>query len=191
MTREVFPPGHEDAFRPPPPGTSVYSIGHSVHPLPAFITLLEAFGIGLVADVRTIPRSRHNPQFNRDGLAADLKGQGIDYLWVQNLGGLRKPARESINTAWKNESFRGFADYMQTEAFAMGLEHLIEVSTAKATVLMCAEGLPWRCHRSLIADALYARGIVVRHIFPNESAREHRLTSFAVVRADRTVYYPG
>ncbi|HEY3276703.1 MAG TPA: DUF488 domain-containing protein [Syntrophorhabdaceae bacterium] len=168
----------------------IFTIGHSTRPLPSFVSLLESFDIDLVIDVRTIPRSRHNPQFNKETLPAGLAQHGIGYLHVPGLGGLRKTGPDSPNQGWHNPSFRGFADYMQTDEFRANVEKLMESSTSHNPVLMCAETLPWRCHRSLIADALYVRGVIVRHIFKDGVYQEHRLTPWARVEGVRIVY-PG
>jgi uncharacterized protein (DUF488 family) len=137
-----------------------------------------------------IPRSRKNPQFTTDSLAAFLKGKGIRYAWFKDLGGLRHARKDSINTYWRNASFRGFADYMQTPQFAAALGVLIKKATGCRTAIMCAEALQWRCHRSMIADALCARGIRVFHIQSSSRLMEHRLNDAAVVRK-RSVSYPG
>ena len=155
------------------------SIGHSTHPIDEFIQILEAHGVETVVDVRTIPRSRHNPQFNRETLPALLHAAGIEYVHSEGLGGLRHARRYSVNTGWRNLSFRGFADYMQTPEFAAALDQLIGISRARRTAIMCSEAVPWRCHRSLIADALAVRGIAVEHIMPAACGRPHALTPFA------------
>ena len=133
----------------------IYTIGHSTRPLEEFLAILKAHAIGLVADVLTIPRSRHNPQYNGDPRAAALREQGISKEHLKDHGGLSQKKKDSINTAWENASFRGFADYMQTADFEMGLNDLIDVAQKERTVIMCAEALPWRCHRSLISDAMF------------------------------------
>lgn len=141
-------------------------------------------------DVRTIPKSRRNPQFGQDQLAASLPEHGIRYLQLPGLGGLRHARKDSINTGWKNASFRGYADYMQTPAFPENLTKLTELAASGPTVIMCAEAVPWRCHRSLIADALTARGIGVEHIFSATSRKPHTYTPFARVEGT-LVTYPG
>ena len=171
------------------PAGSVFTVGHSTLPIEQFVALLTAYGIERLADVRTIPRSRRNPQFNADALGASLRAEGIDYVPLGELGGLRKPLPNSPNTGWHNDSFRGYADYMQTERFAHGLEHLIELSRERRTAIMCAEAVPWRCHRSLVADALTARGIGGVEILSETSYHDHALTAFARV-AGTTVTYP-
>ena len=174
-----------------PAGPSViFTIGHSTHPIEEFVGVLRAHTIALLADIRTIPKSRHNPQFNSDALAASLAAARIGYRHLAALGGLRHARRDSINTAWRNASFRGFADYMQTPEFAAGLDELIEIATANRTAIMCAEAVPWRCHRSLVADALVARGIPVEDILNENRAVPHKITPFAVVSGTR-VTYPG
>ena len=167
----------------------IHTIGHSTHPIEAFIDILKTYDIRLVADVRTIPKSRHNPQYNSAELAKSLKDHGISYEHMPGLGGLRHAKKDSINMALENTSFRGFADYMQTEDFERGLNTLIEKAETQSTVIMCAEAVPWRCHRSLIGDALLARGITVMDIMNKTSAKEHKLTAFAEVHG-LTVTYP-
>jgi len=166
-------------------------MGHSTHPLDQFITLLKVHGIRIICDVRTVPRSRHVPQFNKEFLEAGLRVQGLVYRHLPQLGGLRKPYRDSVNLGWRNASFRGFADYMQTDQFEAGLKELIELSQEEGpVVIMCAEALPWRCHRSLIADALVARSMNVLQLDNQGHATSHTLTSFALVK-DGRVTYPG
>jgi len=150
--------------------------------------MLVAHGVELLVDVRTVPRSRHNPQFNGDALPASLQAAGIGYLHMPELGGLRHARRDSVNTGWRNLSFRGFADYMQTPAFAAALEELTELSSSSRVALMCSEAVPWRCHRSLIADALSMRGLPVEHIMTAASRRPHALTPFAKVDGDKITY---
>jgi len=166
----------------------VYTIGHSTRPIGDFLALLQAHGVRQVADVRTIPRSRHNPQFNQDELRKSLADAGIGYRHLKAVGGLRHAARDSVNLGWRNISFRGFADYMQTEEFAQGLGQLEDLARRRVTAIMCAEGNPWRCHRSLIADALTKRGWQVMEISSRRTARLHRLTPFLRVRAGRLTY---
>jgi uncharacterized protein (DUF488 family) len=168
---------------------NIFTIGHGVRPLDQFCTILKSFAIDLVIDVRTIPRSRHNPQFNRETLPESLKPQEIGYIHQSGLGGLRKTYPDSPNKGWHNASFRGFADYMQTREFESSLIDVIEKASRKTTVLMCAETLPWRCHRSLIADALLVREIPVIHILKLEGSQPHKLTSFARVQG-MTITYP-
>ena len=151
--------------------------------------MLRDHGIGLIADVRTIPKSRHNPHYNSDVLAAALHENRIAYHYLPLLGGLRHPKKDSINSAWENDSFRGFADYMQTEGFAAGLSELLAIGREQRTAVMCAEALPWRCHRSLIADALLVREVTVMHIMSRTSVKEHVLTPWARVQG-MTITYP-
>ncbi len=168
----------------------VYTIGHSTHPIEEFIRILKAYGIEEVVDVRTIPGSRHNPQFNEKNLRDELARNGIGYVRMKALGGLRHTTKGSINTAWKNASFRGYADYMQTPEFAMAIEELAGLGKEKRIAIMCAEAVPWRCHRSLIGDALLARGVSVIDIMSEKSSKPHRLTPWAKVDGSR-VTYPG
>jgi uncharacterized protein (DUF488 family) len=139
-------------------------------------------------DVRTIPKSLRNPQFGQDRLAAELEQHGIRYFHLPGLGGLRHARKDSINTGWKNASFRGYADYMQTPAFAENLAKLMELAAPAPTVIMCAEAVPWRCHRSLIADALTARGIEAEHIFTATSRKPHTYTPFARIEGESVTY---
>ncbi len=152
--------------------------------------MLEAHQIQRVVDIRTIPRSRFNPQFNTDALRNSLSEAGIEYIWMKELGGLRHAKKDSVNTGWKNASFRGYADYMQTPEFAEGIASLIKIAGEKKTVTMCAEAVPWRCHRSLVADALVARGVDVEHIMSATRTQPHVITSFARVRGTE-ITYPG
>jgi 3-methyladenine DNA glycosylase/8-oxoguanine DNA glycosylase len=171
-------------------GVRVYTVGHSTRSLDELVALLRAFDISVLADVRTIPRSRHNPQFNAETLAAALPPRGLRYVLLPRLGGLRRARKESLNTAWRNASFRGFADYMSTDDFELGLTELRALTAQGSVVLMCAEAVPWRCHRSLVADALTARGAEVEEIIGSSRATPHRMTAFAEVRGER-VTYPG
>jgi len=173
---------------PPPPTPVILTIGHSTHPLETFIQLLQAHEVTLVADVRTIPRSRHNPQFNRESLPQQLKLAGLGYVHLPGLGGLRHPRVDSPNRGWRNASFRGYADYMQTPEFAGNLEALIQLARKDRLALMCAEAVPWRCHRSLIADALTLRGLPVEHILGLKGRQPHRLTGFARVEGLELTY---
>lgn len=164
------------------------TIGHSTHPIEEFVRILNAYGVDQVVDVRTIARSRHNPQFGEEELRESLPASGIGYSRIEALGGLRHTVKDSPNGAWKNASFRGYADYMQTPAFAAGLDELIEVGAQSTVAVMCAEAVPWRCHRSLIGDALLVRGIDVQDIVSVTSIREHLLTRFAKVEGHRVTY---
>ncbi|RDI43389.1 DUF488 domain-containing protein [Aquicella lusitana] len=173
---------------------TVYTIGHSNQLFSAFLEKLEAHGITHVVDVRTIPKSRHVPWSNQKPLISALQKKKIAYTHMPELGGLRHPHSNSINEGWRNASFRGFADYMQTSAFYQALKKLNQIIKKGKTVIMCAEALPWRCHRSLIADAEVIRNIKVLHIMGATSVKEHDLTDFA--RVDRSkrpfkVYYPS
>jgi uncharacterized protein (DUF488 family) len=150
--------------------------------------MLHAHGIRQLVDVRTIPRSRRNPQFNRENLPASLGAAGIVYYHIPGLGGLRHPRRDSINTGWRNASFRGFADYMQTPEFHGNLAKLIELASDGETAIMCAEAVPWRCHRSLIADALVARGMTVLEILTMAKSQPHSLTPIAKVDGTQVTY---
>jgi uncharacterized protein (DUF488 family) len=167
---------------------TVSTIGHSTHPIAEFICILKAHAIARLVDVRTIPKSRHNPQFNIDSLATSLQAAGIQYHHLSGLGGLRHARKDTINTGWRNASFRGYADYMQTPEFAENLRHLMELASEVPTAIMCAEAVPWRCHRSLIADALAARGVPVLEILSATKSQLHAMTSFARVEGQRVTY---
>jgi len=169
---------------------TVYTIGHSTRTLDEFIALLRAHSVAQLADVRTIPKSRRHPHFAADALSLSLAGAGIGYRHARELGGLRKPAAGSRNMAWRHQGFRGYADYMETAAFEGALDALVDWSRKARTTVMCAEAPWWRCHRQLIADALVARGLEVRHIMSARESAEHTLTEFARVDATR-VTYPG
>ena len=173
---------------------TIGTIGHSTHPIEEFIRMLQAHGVRRLVDVRTIPKSRRNPQFNQESLAASLQAAGIDYRHLPGLGGLRHARKDSINSAWRNASFRGYADYMQTPDFTSAIDELLGASPQTETTVMCAEAVPWRCHRSLIADALAVRNIAVEDIYydaKGKSRREpHTLTRFAKVKGER-LWYPG
>ena len=166
----------------------VLTVGHSTRTSEAFIEMLQAHGVNRLIDVRTIPRSRHNPQFNRDVLPESLRHAGIAYTHAGALGGLRHSRPDAANTGWRNSSFRGYADYMQTPEFAAALQTLVEVSGREDAAIMCSEAVPWRCHRSLIADALTVRGIAVDHIMSASRTQPHSLTSFAVVSGTQVSY---
>lgn len=168
----------------------IYTIGHSTRTLDEFLELLRSFDVSVVVDIRTIPRSRHNPQFNTDALRSSLRRGRFEYVHLPRLGGLRRARKDSSNTAWRNASFRGFADYMSTEDFEAGLAELRSLIPNGRLVLMCAEAVPWRCHRSLVADALTARGALVEHITGASRSRLHEMTDFAQVTGER-VTYPG
>jgi uncharacterized protein (DUF488 family) len=166
----------------------VMTIGHSTRPLEEFIHMLQAHGVTRVVDVRTVPRSQHNPQFNKASLPRSLKKVGIGYVHMPGLGGLRDAKRDSISLGWRNQSFRGYADYMQTLEFAENLVELIRLAEEDQIVLMCAEAVPWRCHRSLIADALLVRGIRAEDIMSATRRQVHTLTPFAKVRGNEITY---
>lgn len=171
--------------------TTLWTIGHSNRPLEAFLTLLSAHGIELVVDVRQFPGSRKYPHFGRSSLAAALRRAGIDYLHMPELGGRRPPRPDSPNTVWEDPGFRGYADYMETPAFEVGLERLLEHARRSRTAIMCSEALWWRCHRSMIADALKARGVRVLHIMGEERVEEHPYTTAASIVDGRLVYGAG
>src|SRR5215467_7420450 len=173
--------------------TLIYSIGHSTRDGTEFIDLLRAHQIAILADIRTIPGSRRNPQFNREELSEALQRAGIKYAHLPRLGGLRKSiGARSPNQAWRNASFRGYADYMQTDEFEEGLGELLKLASRGPMAMMCAEAVPWRCHRSLVSDALLARGISVQHITGRGQASPHQMTPFASVRAGKITYpLPG
>jgi uncharacterized protein (DUF488 family) len=166
----------------------VLTIGHSTRPIDEFVTLLAAHGVTQLVDVRTVPRSRHNPQFNADALPASLASAGIGYVHAPGLGGFRQTSADSENDGWRNLSFRGYADYMQSPDFADNLASLIELARSDRVALMCAEALPWRCHRSLIADALLVHGIASCEIVNAKRLQAHRLTPFARVRGSAITY---
>ena len=163
------------------PRNVVYTIGHSTRSADTFVGLLEAHAVTCLADVRTVPRSRHNPQFNGETLAATLASHAIGYERMQGLGGFRKATPDSPNAGWRNLSFRGYADYMQTDEFAANVDTVVELGRDMPCALMCAEAVPWRCHRSLVADALLLRGVRVDDIIDARQRRPHKLTPFAHV----------
>jgi uncharacterized protein (DUF488 family) len=169
---------------------SIFTIGHSTRSIEEFLEILKHYHINELVDIRTIPKSRHNPQFNGEELAHVLRNHSIGYRHQKNLGGLRHALKDSINTAWKNASFRGFADYMQTDEFNDGIHKLIELAHHKTVAIMCAEAVPWRCHRSLIGDALLIHGIEVNDIYSITSVKLHTLTPWAVVQGT-TITYPA
>ncbi len=168
----------------------VLTIGHSTRPIEDFVHLLDTHGVKRLVDVRTVPRSRHNPQFNKDSLPKSLRSAGIAYTHMPGLGGLRHPRKDSTNLGWRNAGFRGFADYMQTPEFRQALEKLIAMAEKERVAIMCAEAVPWRCHRSLIADALLVRAVRVEEISSLTRTQPHRLTPFAHVFGTE-VTYPG
>jgi len=180
------PPPQETAW----PARTVFTVGHSTLPIERFIALLQAYAVQRLVDIRTVPRSRHNPQFNGDELAAALAANAIDYVLLPELGGLRRARKDSPNSGWRNTSFRGYADHMQSDAFAHGLHQLIDMSREQRVAIMCAEAVPWRCHRSLVADALCVRGIDVIEILSESNYRPHALTPFAKVEGTAISYPP-
>jgi len=180
---------------PPPeqthwPDGAIFTLGHSTLPIERFITMLRIYAIEWLADIRTVPASRHNPQFQSGALAASLAAEQIEYTHMAALGGLRHARKDSINTGWRNTGFRGYADYMQTAAFEEGLEALIQMSRQQRVAIMCAEAVPWRCHRSLVADALVVRGMPVVEILSANDYRMRTLTPFANVEGTSITYPP-
>jgi uncharacterized protein (DUF488 family) len=167
---------------------AIFTIGHSVHPLTDFLGLLRAHGVTRLADVRTVPRSRRHPHFSGEALAQSLPAAGVEYRHFPALGGLRKARRDSRNGAWRHPSFRGYADHMETEEFAVALDALLAFARGGVVAVMCAEAKWWECHRQLIADAVVARGADVRHIMSARSAPAHELTSFGRVEDGRVTY---
>jgi uncharacterized protein (DUF488 family) len=167
----------------------VFTVGHSTHSGEAFSALLQRHAVIQIADVRTVPRSRRHPQFGVDVLPAALARDGIGYKHFAALGGLRRPRRDSVHTAWTHPSFRGYADHMETDEFAAGLDDLMNYAVPP-TAVMCAEALWWQCHRRLLADALTARGVAVVHILASGKTQPHEITPFARISEGR-VSYPG
>ncbi|MDQ2711010.1 MAG: DUF488 domain-containing protein [Acidobacteriota bacterium] len=167
---------------------TIYTVGHSTHAAEEFIRILEAHSIQLVADIRTVPRSRHNPQFESETLRKTLHEHNMEYVHLPELGGLRHAKKDSINVGWKNASFRGYADYMQTEAFSLAVEHLREIAQDRKTAIMCAEAVPWRCHRSLVGDALLVRQVEVMDILSVNNSKPHKLTAWARTEDTRITY---
>lgn len=170
---------------------TVWTIGHSTRPLDDFLDLLAANGIEAIADVRRHAGSRKYPQFNPEALAASLGAAGVAYVPLPELGGRRRPQPDSRNSVWRNESFRGYADYMETEEFHAGIERLLELARQQRTAIMCAEAVWWRCHRALIADYLKAGGICVRHILSVAKTEEHPYTAAARLDQGRLSYSDG
>jgi uncharacterized protein (DUF488 family) len=166
----------------------IYTIGHSTRSETEFIGMLQKYSIAILIDVRTIPRSRWNPQFDRTTLQKSVTHAGIEYLHMPELGGLRKPSHESINQAWKNPGFRGYADHMQTPAFEEALVKIIDFGWKNRIALMCAEAFYAKCHRMLLSDALMARGVEVLHIVNTNQVKSHTLTSFARVEGTKVTY---
>ena len=166
----------------------IFTIGHSTRSIEEFTELLRTYSIKEVVDVRSIPKSRHNPQFNEETLKQSLQLAHIRYRRLEKLGGLRHSKKDSINLGWHNISFRGFADYMATMEFSEGLEALMKIARVRGTAIMCAEAVPWRCHRSLIADALIKKGWLVQDIMSRTNVTKHQLTSFLRVQKGQLVY---
>jgi uncharacterized protein (DUF488 family) len=169
---------------------TLFTVGHSTRALDDLVEILRAHGVGAVADVRLIPKSRRYPQFNAESLAVSLPERGLKYLPFRSLGGRRRPMKDSPNMGWRNESFRGYADYLATDAFKAAIAELLAAAAKVPTAIMCAEAVPWRCHRSLIADAAVVRGWKVLDIMSATSAPEHKLTRFARVDG-QSLTYPG
>jgi uncharacterized protein (DUF488 family) len=167
---------------------SIFTVGHSTRPIDEFIALLQAHGVKEIVDVRSIPMSRYNPQFNTGALKESLEQEHIRYKHLKKLGGLRHAKKDSINLGWHNASFRGFADYMATQAFSEGLESLMKIATMRNTAIMCAEAVPWRCHRSLIGDALSKKGWRVKDIIGTGIAKKHRMTPFLKIKKGQLTY---
>ena len=170
------------------PELIIRTIGHSTRTLEEFVLLLKTYEVTMILDVRSIPRSRHNPQFNKETLPNTLKPHNIKYFHMPDIGGLRRPKQDSVNLAWKSSTFRGYADYMQTKEFTDDLLKIIALAKENRLALMCAEALPWRCHRSLISDALVIRHIKVEHIISPTSCINHQLNEMAQVEGTRITY---
>jgi uncharacterized protein (DUF488 family) len=169
---------------------AIHTIGHSTRTKEEFLSILRAFAIQAILDIRTVPRSRKNPQYAQEQMLEWLPRNGVEYLHLPALGGLRHPRKDSVNTGWRNASFRGYADYMQTAPFETALQQLISIGSERSVAIMCAEAVPWRCHRWLVADALVVRNIDVQHIMSEKAAKSHVLTAWA--RADgRSLTYPA
>ncbi|HKX69466.1 MAG TPA: DUF488 domain-containing protein [Intrasporangium sp.] len=168
----------------------VHTIGHSTRPLEEFLGILRGHDISSLVDIRTVPKSRHNPQFHIDSLSRTLPDAGVEYRHLPSLGGLRQPRKDSANLGWRNVSFRGYADHMGTPEFAAGIEELLALARTQPTAIMCAEAVPWRCHRSLVGDALLVRGVEVIDIFDEAKATPESLTRFAVVDG-LSITYPA
>ena len=173
------------------PTSRVWTIGHSTRTADEFVSLLRSAKIDRLADIRTIPQSRRHPHFGRDALSSFLAGAGIQYRHFKDLGGLRKPRADSVNGAWKNQAFRGYADHMQTPEFAAAVDELLAFGDGGRVTVMCAEAVWWQCHRMLLSDALAARAIEVQHILSSTSIQPHRLTPFAQIQDGGHVRYPG
>jgi uncharacterized protein (DUF488 family) len=166
---------------------TVHTIGHSTRAIEVFASMLQAHAIELVIDVRRWPASKRHPQFNREALAASLRNSGVDYLWRGDLGGFRKATANSVNTAWQVSAFRAYADFMLTEEFETIVNDVEALANVKRAAFMCAEAVPWQCHRQLLADAFLVRGWLVRHIMDN-GCREHQLPPFARPEGTQIIY---
>jgi uncharacterized protein (DUF488 family) len=166
----------------------VWTVGHSTREFEELVSILDDAGIETLVDVRTVPRSRRLPHFNREALAVELPKRSFRYIHMPRLGGFRRADAGSPSTAWRNASFRGFADYMLTPQFDEAIDELLELASSEPTAIMCSEAVPWRCHRSLIADALTARGVEVTHLVGRKRSQDHTLTSFARVKDGRVTY---
>jgi uncharacterized protein (DUF488 family) len=170
------------------PGVIVHTVGHSILPLDDFLTLLRTHRLDGVADVRRFPASRRHPHFAREALARALQEAGLSYRWLPALGGRRAVCPDSPHVGWRSAAFRGYADHMDTAEFAAGLTELLSLARGQAVAVMCAEAVPWRCHRQLVADALLARGVGVRHVLGTTAPEAHHLTPFARLVGERVVY---
>lgn len=166
----------------------IYTIGHSTRKSEELVQILRKYGVVVLVDIRLIPKSRTNPQFNEEELRGSLESKWIEYIHMKGLGGFRHPKENSVNTGWSNESFRGYADYMQTQQFKGAIGLLVEIAQTRSTVIMCSEAVPWRCHRSLVSDALIVRGFEVIDIFDAVHSQEHHLTRFAKVSGLEITY---
>lgn len=169
---------------------TIYTIGHSTRTIKEFVDLLNLSGVTQLIDIRTIPKSRHNPQYTSENLEKSLDAQGIRYFYLKELGGLRPKVNNTENYGWRNVSFRNYADYMQSEEFRDGMDSLVQRAKQATTAIMCAEAVPWRCHRSLVGDALLVRHVHVADIISKTNIKEHALTSFAVVKDHKITYPP-
>jgi uncharacterized protein (DUF488 family) len=167
---------------------TIYTIGHSTRSIDEFVELLKTYSVTQLVDIRSVPGSRHNPQYSQKAFKESLESRDISYTYMKRLGGWRRGPSDDKNAAWRNKSFRSYADYMQTDDFAEGINALIDSSKNASTAIMCAEAVPWRCHRSLVGDALVVRGIEVRDIMSEKNSPEHTLTSFAKVNGTNITY---
>lgn len=166
----------------------IFTVGHSTHDIALFIKMLKINNIVILVDVRSVPKSRKNPQYGNKNLKLSLKEANIKYKYIEKLGGFRKPTKDSINTGWKHKSFRAYADYMMTSSFQEGLKELESLAETKKVAYMCSESVPWRCHRSLISDALKTKGWQVGHIMTCSSISCHQTTSFLKIDNDVLTY---